>query len=342
MTIKARVLDSEGNRYVAMDRAIEDAAAMFGGPLVVDDERYTETPTVATRTGPLMRPSTWDVIPETMMQRRRDALLPGLVPPLNEYLAATATKAAALGSLPRLTAKLVPLIFATCRGTVSVIGTLEELTRLVNPGKSRLQRRDRAAAGAALVACKGLRLIERKADGKMHPYDLFTVDYDLSTDADAEVGFTLNPFFARRMEKGGAGYFLVNIDRLLRLDTQRPGVIAAYLNLAGWWHTKGRQNGIFRPEWCRDGRLLKELAREVNSLSPTAMEYSSGNRSNGRGRKAASEDLDTLYHDLEALRDHGLIGTLETRGRGQERRVIVLPDDGYIEACRTATTKRHK
>lgn len=340
LVIRPTSKDTRGDRYVALDRALEEGAAWFGGPLVVNAERYTETPEVAR-----YRPRGFDVVPESILKRRKNALLPGMEPhqPVNEFLALTATKAAGLDkTLPRLTAKLVPVMFATCRGDTLVSGTLEELTRLLNPKATRIQKRDLETAAGSLVAAAGLRMIERLENGRFKPYNLFDVDYEFSTARDAKVGWTLNPWFAARMTKGGTGYFLVNIDRLLTLDTQQPGTIAMYLNLAGWWHTRGRQRGTFHADRC-EPRLLLDLAKEVNALSPTAAEYA--NTRGEAARWSTSACLTRIRDDLDSLKEAGLIGSLEITGRGTKARAIILPDDGYVEACNRAhnqTPKRPK
>ena len=332
MIIRPRAKDARGDRYVALDRGFEEAAAVFAGSLVkVAGERYPDTPAVVER----YRPWQGEIVPKSILDRKRNALIPGLEPPaVREFLSLTATKAVGLEpSFPRLTAKLVPVMFGTIGGGDHLVsGTLDELTKLLNPRINRIRKRDRETAALALVSVDGLRLIERQDNGRLIPYRLFSINYEFSTEPDARVGWTLDPWFKERMTKGGTGYFIVNIDRLLTLDTQKPEVIALYLNLAGWWHTVGKQRGTFHPDRCKPRRLI-DLAAEINALSPTAAEYVR----KGRGdRRRASESMASMKAHLEALREAGLLGTLEFRGKGLDSEVIILPDDGYIEACRRA------
>lgn len=329
--------DPEGDRYVGLDRALEEGAALFGGPLVsVDGERYPQTPECLQR----FQPRYGGILPESILKRRKNPMLPMMeIHRVAEFDSLAAVKAVGLGDdYPRITAKLVPLMFATCGGLNTLVtGTLGGLTDMLNPGR-KTRARDRETVARALVAAGELRLIERLSNGVLKPHGLFVVDYQFSTAKDAEIGWSNNPFFLRRMKRGGgSGFYLVNIDGILRLDSQRPRVIALYLNQAGWWYTTCTQAGSYVDGRCRPRRLV-DIAKEVNTLPPTALEYIDGKGD----RRTMHQAIEEVRADIETLSAEGLIGSSKIDGKGRNAKAVIRPSDGYIEALRQAHNRHRK
>lgn len=334
LLIRARAKDKREERYIPIDLAMQEAGGILGGGARVDNELYADT------AEPVSTPIACDIASIKRLDNPRQRLIPGVIqsdPLVSEFLLVTATQNIKRDALPPLVAKMLPLQFAICRGPQLVRGTLQELTELLYPKTKRIQRREREHAAAALVASGAIRMFELKDNGTFHPYRIFDVDYDLSTEPGAKVGITMNPWFIDRMSKGGIGYYLVNIDRLLALPTNKPALIALYLYLAGYWHKTGRQKGVFYPSRCAEGLDLFDIATTINALSPTALEYLSQEKGD---RRAPSKDKERLVSGLKELQEQGLIGKLEIKGRGDKQKAIIQPDAGYIEACKRAVQNR--
>jgi len=338
MIVRPRVKDGEGDRYIAIDRAMEPMAAVWGGLLRVDSEAYGEAPEGVS----VLKPVSWEVTTSDWQGLpAKHKFLPGLAPlaSAQEYLITTATRTANLAQLPAISAKLLPLMFAlTGRDPRPVGGTLRELTALVYPDK-KVHKRECASVGMGVACIANLRVLfpgtSPKSKGFSSP--IFDIGYELSNEPEAEIEVALSKILQRRMsgERGQPGYFLLNLDGLLRLDTSKPGTVGLYMNIAGKWHTVGRQSGIFQDDRFKP-LLVSELARDINAYPQSAVEGGM------RQRKSKSEAEKRLVSDLEELRDKGLVGTLDVKGRGDERTVKVLPPDAYKEACKAACKRPNR
>ena len=344
--IRAKAKTDAGNQWTPLPRALEGAAAM-GGPFSVNlnGEIYAEEPDIAApAVGHALRPKGWDIVPVDWLKKpaQLDLSLNLTAPPdaVREYLIETATKTAHLAQLPNMCPKLLGFMFAA--SPVSgrpVKGTLEELHHLLYPDwKARRQtKRELQGLGAAFVALKGLRLMETKPDGTRHPYDLFTLDYDLSCNPEATVGFMLNPWLVERMQGGaGGGYFLLNMTRWLALGIQNPRLFPLALRLAAQWD-HARQGGVYHKEklqWLEADRL----AFECNTLPEGAAAYRAGKTADATGKTALSNARANLEADLDALKEAGLLGDWKkTKVYGKGFNLLPAPPADYAEACKRAT-----
>lgn len=344
--IRAKAKTDAGNQWTPLPRALEGAAAM-GGPFSVNlnGEIYAEEPDIAApAVGHALRPKGWDIVPADWLKKpaQLDLSLNLTAPPdaVREYLIETATKTAHLAQLPNMCPKLLGFMFAA--SPVSgrpVKGTLEELHHLLYPDwKARRQtKRELQGLGAAFVALKGLRLMETKPDGTRHPYDLFTLDYDLSCNPEATVGFMLNPWLVERMQGGaGGGYFLLNMTRWLALGIQNPRLFPLALRLAAQWD-HARQGGVYHKEklqWLEADRL----AFECNTLPEGAAAYRAGKTADATGKTALSNARANLEADLDALKEAGLLGDWKkTKVYGKGFNLLPTPTADYAEACKRAT-----
>ena len=344
-----------GNRWTPLPRAL-DVASVMGGPYTVqvDGESYTPEPDFAAPAiGHILSPRGVDIVPGEWLERwdaRPEQMRLALdvdTPPdaLQEYMVETATKTAHLAKLGNMCPKLMGFMFA-CQPVSGrgIKGTLGEVAEYIYPDfKERHQQtRDLKTLGAAFVAIKGLRIVHTKPDGVRHPYDLFTLDYDLSSKADAELGWMLNPWLVERMQGGpGGGFFLLNMTRWLSMGTQNPRLFPLALRLASIWD-KARVNGIYSPSHLH-AIEADRLAWECNSLPEGAAKFRAG-KSDGRSEQnQLIRARQKLESDLDTLKEVGLLGNWEKKKvHGAGFTVRPVPPDDYPEACRRAVDNLRK
>jgi hypothetical protein len=365
MVVRRSIVTNEkGDLFTPLPLAVEQASYLFGGPVIVNGESYAREPGQSGAVvGQLLKPRAIDIVPEEWTKSPRQLSFESVEldmahpidPDVEEYLMVTATHAAASSmDLPAMAAKLVPLMFATSpMDGRPVHGTLEDAASLLYPkltGRDgrKHKSRDLARIGAALAAMRRLRLVEKRENGRLHSYSLFSVAYDLSTEPDAEVEWALDPILAARMKGGGnergGGFFLVNFSRLMSMDIKNPRLFALYLRLAGMWNSsKDFKSGRFRPELIKP-MDLDTLASLSNSLPRNAAEYMAGRRTDQSSRVAYYEARKRLISDLEDLKDKGLVGELNLQSpHGKAWTVRPQPDEDLQEAYKLAVRKdRHK
>lgn len=340
--IRPKARTSAGNDWTPLPRALTPAAAM-GGPFAVDvdGETYAQEPDFAgAAVGHALRPRGLDIVPADWLGNPAQMTLALQLdaPAVKEYLIETAARTATL-TLPHMCPKLLGFMFAAAPMTARPVkGTLLELAHWIYPDwKDRRQsKRDLQGLGAAFVAVKSLRLVETKPDGTRHPYDLFTVDYDLSCKPDASLGFMINPWLADRMQGGtGGGFFLLNMTRWLSLGIQNPRLFPLALRLAALWD-EARKGGVFDPARLHTIEADR-LAAQCNTLSPGAAMYRAGKTDAGAAKQALKDARANLEADLNALKDAGLLGDWTKRkihGKGFE--LLPVPPADYAEACKRA------
>lgn len=361
MLIRRAIVTSEnGDQFTPLPLAVEHASYLFGGPVVVNGENYAREPGQSGAVvGQLLKPRAIDIVPEDWSKMPRqlsfEAVELDMTAPVDrdveDYLIVTATHAAAANlDLPAMAAKLVPLMFATSpMDGRPVHGTLEDAATLLYPNLSgrdgrKHKARDLARIGAALAAMRRLRLVEKRDNGRLHSYSLFSVAYDLSAEADAEVEWALDPLLASRMKGGGnekgGGFFLVNFSRLMAMDIKNPRLFALYLRLAGMWNSaKDFRAGKFRPELLKPIDL-DQLATLTNSIPRNAAEYMAGKRKDQSSRVAYYESRKRLIGDLEDLQERGMIGDLNlVNPHGKPWTIKPMPDSDLQEAYRLAVRK---
>lgn len=345
--IRPKAFTDAGNKWTPLPRAI-DVASVLGGPaaLKVDGETYANEPEMAGEAAVrALRPRALDVVPADWLDKPEQltlALDANDVPDaVKEYLIETATKTATLAKLPNMAPKLLGFMFAAAPMTGRPVkGTLLDLARWMYPDwtQRRQNKRDLQGLGAAFVAVKNLRLVETKPDGTRHPYDLFTVDYDLSAKPDAALGFMVNPWLVERM-KGGkhGGFFLLNMTRWLSLGIQNPRLFPLALRLASLWD-EARAGGIYNAERLRPIEADR-LAFMCNTLPEGAAMYRVGKTSAGTAKAALSVARANLEADLDALAAAGLLGDWKPTKRkiyGKGFELLPVPPPDYAEACRRA------
>lgn len=338
--------ETAAGKWTPLPRVL-DVAAALGGPFAVevDGETYAPEPELAPdAVGRALRPRGLDIVPADWLGNPAQltlALDPAAPPEaVREYMIETAARTAHLAQLPNMCPKLLGFMFAAAPMTGRMVqGTLGELARWLYPNwkERRQSKRDLQGLGAAFVAVKGLRLVETKADGTRHPYDLFTVDYDLSCKPDAVLGWTINPWLVKRMQGGkGGGFFLLNMTRWLALGIQNPRLFPLALRLAALWDAARVRNGPFDPARLRPIEADR-LAWECNTLPEGAAMYRAKRTDAGAAKLALTTARAKLEADLDALREAGLLGPWEKRKvHGEGWTVLPVPPADYAEACKRA------
>ena len=342
--------ETRNGKWTPLPRAL-DAAAVLGGPFKMDGETYAGAPEMAgAAVGRALRPRALDIVHADWLDNKPQLTLAlDLNIPteaVKEYMIETAARTAHLGGLPNMCPKLLGFMFAAAPMTASPVkGTLLELAHWLYPDwKDRRQSsRDLKGLGLAFVAVKGLRLVETKPDGTLHPYDLFTMDYDLSSKPETELGFMINPWLATRMQGGaGGGYFLVNMTRWLAMDIRNPRLFPLALRLASLWDKARKRSGPYDPGLLKP-ILADRLAWECNTLSEGAAMFRTGKTDARTAKAALHATRDNLEADLDTLKEAGLLGEWEKKkvhGQGFELRPI--PPADYAEACILAARNSKK
>jgi hypothetical protein len=361
---RAIVTNTSGDQFTPLPLALEQASYLFGGPVVVNGEKYAREPgQTGDVVGQLLKPRAIDIVPEewtksTSRQLSFEPMEMDFSAPFDqdveEFLIVSATNAAASSlELPAMAAKLVPLMFATSpMDGRPVHGTLEGAASLLYPNLTgrngrKHKQRDLVRIGAALAAMRRLRIVEKRDNGKLHSYSLFSVAYDLSAEANAEIEWALDPLLAARMKGGGnekgGGFFLVNFSRLMEMDIKNPRLFALYLRLAGMWNSaKDFKAGKFRPELFRPVKV-DTLAALSNAIPRNAAEYMAGKRTDQSSRVAYYESRKRIISDLEDLKERGLVGEINLiNPHGKDWTVQPMPDADLQEAYRQAVRKERR
>lgn len=346
IALRPKAETAAGNAWTPLPRAL-DVAAALGGPFAVDvdGETYAPEPGLAPdAVGRALRPRGLDIVPAEWLGNPAQltlALDPAAPPEaVREYMIETAARTAHLAQLPNMCPKLLGFMFAAAPMTGRPVkGTLLDLARWLYPDwkERRQNKRDLQGLGAAFVAVKSLRLVETKPDGTRHPYDLFTVDYDLSCKPDAVLGFMVNPWLAERMRKGkGGGFFLLNMSRWLALGIKDPGLFPLALRLAALWDNARVHNGPPDPARLRPIEADR-LAFECNTLPEGAAMFKTGRTDARAAQLALTTARAKLESRLDALVKAGLLGPWEKRKvHGKGWTMLPMWPADYPEACKRA------
>jgi hypothetical protein len=340
--------ETDAGKWTPLPRALTVAAAM-GGPFSVDvnGETYAPEPGLAGPAALALRPRGMDIVPADWLGNpaQLSLALDLDTPPeaVLEYLGAVVENAARTAHLARLgniCPKLLGLMFAAAPMTGRMVqGTLGELARMLYPDWSinRRGKRDLQGLGAAMMAVKGLRLVETEPDGTRRPYELFIVDMALTAKPDAVLGWTINPWLLRRMQGGkGGGFFLLNMTRWLALGIQNPRLFPLALRLAALWDAARVHNGPFDPARLRPIEADR-LCWECNTLPEGAAMFRTGKTDAEAAKVQLKRARANLEADLDALRDAGLLGPYEKRKvHGEGFTVLPVPPADYGEACKRA------
>jgi len=350
ISIRPKATTAAGNAWTPLPRALNVAAAL-GGPfsVEVDGESYMPEPDLAGPAALALRPRGLDIVPADWLGNpaQLSLALDLDTPPdaVLEYLGAvveTAARTAHLARLGNICPKLLGLMFAAAPMTGRMVqGTLGELARMLYPDwtSNRRSTRDLQGVGAAMMAVKGLRLVETELDGTRRPYELFIVDMALTAKPDAVLGWTINPWLVKRMQGGkGGGFFLLNMTRWLALGIQNPRLFPLALRLAALWDAARVRNGPFDPARLKPIEADR-LAWECNTLPEGAAMYRAKRTDAHAGKVQLLRARDKLAADLDALREAGLVGDWKPtmhKVHGAGWTLLPVPPADYQEACKRA------
>lgn len=329
--LTGRAFKKGGHKTTASNKAPEDGEDVR---LLVDWKSMGNRLAIASRGG--------DIVPQTWVSRPRQMALSlnmeHASPHVMEYIIETATKTAVLADLPNMSLKMLGFLFASAPWSGRACkGTLLDLAKEQYPDLAKRRHpKDLETVAAAFVACgKGLQWMDEKPDGVKHPYDIWTIDYDLSGKPDAAVGYMVNPWLAARLSGKGGGFFILNMSRWKALPIIKPRLFPLVLRLAAY-HDQARVNGRYDPnrlQWIEADRL----AWECNTMSNDALLYRMG-RTDAKSAKAQlARARGNMSDDLEEVKRAGYLGAFKTRkvhGKGME--ILPVPYEDYPEACARA------
>jgi hypothetical protein len=367
--VRPKASTEGGNDYTAFPRILS-IASFLGGQFSIqaNGESYFEEPSLAakaaTEASRALRRRTLEIVPTEWVRDHKqqftlaldlDVAGAHLRDPFGGPLE-IATRTAAMARMPNIAIKMLPVLFAVAPLSGRwAKGKWIDLAHLlypewatgegaqILPWKSRRQQKNdlENISNGFICAGRGLQTIEIKPDGTRHPYDLFSVDYDLSSKPDGEVGWMINPWLAERMQGGMAGgYFLLNMTRWLTLGLDNPRLFTLALRLSSIYD-QHRVSGVYDRARVRPIRW-DDLAKQCNTLPIS---------NDKRDEKSIKSSLRTarakMEADLNVLQEIGLIGAWgKTKKKiyGEGFEFMPLAPEDYPEACERAVKaiKRRK
>ena len=214
--------------------------------------------------------------------------------------------------------------------------TIDSLVKSLNPGGKRIESSHYKPVAEALEMLK-----------KMHAFlptgQKWQVFYanGLLTDPktaygkkQTEVILGIDPAFCEAIRQwGGApGYFLINLDGVMRLDNRKPVALRTYVRVAALWNTRFLRGGEPNIQGMTPTHIDQIGLMANNYRAETArFIQAQGQRSMAsRARKALSEDREATRGTLKELAADGLL-TLEEKGKHE---LLILPPGDYLEAWR--------
>ena len=367
--VRPKASTEGGNDYTAFPRVLS-IASFLGGQFSIqaNGESYFEEPSLAakaaTEAARALRRRTLEIVPTEWVRDHKqqftlaldlDVAGAHLRDPFGGPLE-IATRTAAMARMPNIALKMLPVLFAVAPLSGRwAKGKLIDLAHLLYPAwasgegaqilpwKNRRQQKNdlENISNGFICAGRGLQTIEIKPDGTRHPYDLFSVDYDLSSKPDAAIGWMINPWLAERMQGGMAGgYFLLNMTRWLTLGLDNPRLFTLALRLSSIYD-QHRVSGMYDRARVRPIRW-DDLAKQCNTLPIS---------NDKRDEKSIKSSLRTarakMEADLNVLQEIGLIGPWgKTKKKiyGEGFEFMPLAPEDYPEACERAVkaVKRRK
>lgn len=359
--IRPKATTEGGDDFTAIPRILSISSLMGGQfSIQANGENYFEEPNLAARAASVanqvMRHRSVEIVPTDWIRNRNEQLTLGInLDVAGSYLRdpfggplEMATLTATMARMPNIALKMFPVLFAVAPLSGRMVkGKRIELARLVYPDwatgegaqilpweKRRQQRKDLETITAGFIcAGRGLQMLEIKPDGTRHPYDLFTIDYDLSPEPDADTGWMVNPWLAERMRGGvGGGFFLLNMTRWLTLGISNPRLFTLALRLNSIFD-QHRVAGLYDPSRVKPINC-DELARLCNML-PHSVEGRSDETIKARLRQARA----TMESDLNALHGVGLLGPwakTKKKVHGQGFEFLPIAPEDYSGACERA------
>lgn len=359
--IRPKATTEDGDEFTAFPRILSIASLMGGQfSIQANGENYFEEPNLAAKAASVanqaMRQRSVEIVPTEWIRNQNEQFTLALdLDVAGSYLRdpfggplELATRTATMARMPNIALKMFPVLFAIAPLSGRMVkGKRIELARLVYPDwatgegaqilpwkKRRQQRKDLETITTGFIcAGRGLQMREIKPDGTRHPYDLFTIDYDLSTEPDADTGWMVNPWLSERMRGGTAGgFFLLNMTRWLTLGISNPRLFTLALRLNAIFD-EHRVGGLYDPSRVRPINC-DELARQCNML-PLAVEGRSDETIKARLRQARA----TMEGDLNALHDVGLLGPwakTKKKVHGEGFEFLPLAPEDYAGACERA------
>jgi hypothetical protein len=359
--IRPKATTEDGDEFTAFPRILSIASLMGGQfSIQANGENYFEEPNLAAKAASVanqaMRQRSVEIVPTEWIRSQNEQFTLALdLDVAGSYLRdpfggplELATRTATMARMPNIALKMFPVLFAIAPLSGRMVkGKRIELARLVYPDwatgegaqilpwkKRRQQRKDLETITTGFIcAGRGLQMREIKPDGTRHPYDLFTIDYDLSTEPDADTGWMVNPWLSERMRGGTAGgFFLLNMTRWLTLGISNPRLFTLALRLNAIFD-EHRVGGLYERNRVKPIRC-DELARQCNML-PMTVEGRSDETIKARLRQARA----TMESDLNALHDVGLLGPwakTKKKVHGQGFEFLPLAPEDYAGACERA------
>lgn len=365
--VRPKSTTGAGDNYTAFPRILS-IASFLGGQFSIqaNGESYFEEPSLAakaaTAAARALRKRPVEIVPTEWVRNHKEQFTLALdLDVAGAYLKdpfggplEIATRTAAMARMPNISLKMLPVMFAIAPLSGRwAKGRLIDLAHLlypdwatgtgaqIKPWKSRRQQKNdlENISNGFICAGKGLQTMEIKPDGTRHPYDLFSVDYDLSSEPDSAIGWMINPWLAERMRGGLAGgYFLLNMSRWLTLGIDNPRLFTLALRLASI-HDQHRVNGIYDPNRVRPIRW-DELARQCNILPMVSDKRDE--RSIKSSMRTARAKMEADLNTLQEIGLNGDWGKSKKKIYGEGFEFLPVAPEDYAEACERAVKANRK
>lgn len=342
----------EPDRFVKMPKPIAAVSWAMGAEGVrVDGDAYAQEPKLVDA----LLPKTWQLLPKDHDTRPHQTAWPmatdGNEP---EPFAVALASSAGASKLQRImgteAAKIALLVLADPQVQKAGLtrAQLGQLTRMVRPGAKRIQPRDYVATASALEELKGLHTFLPDWR-KVQIFDVTTPFTPKAARGDMEILAGITGTFrevlarARDRQLTGpnlrgnefAGWFLVNIDGVMRLPNTEPHLLRLYVRAAATINAAFHLDGAGFDSSKLSGYTIDRWAALANALPHGVAEHLQA-KSKSRSRIVeATKARRALRDDLDALRDEYQLVRIEKVGDKYK----LLPTEGHLEAWQVMRAK---
>ena len=342
----------EPDRYVKLPKPVSAIAWAMGAEGVrVDGDAYAQEPKLVDA----LLPKTWQLLPKDHDTRPHQTAWPmatdGNEP---EPFAVALASSAGASKLQRImgteAAKIALLVLADPQVQKAGLtrAQLGQLTRMVRPGAKRIQPRDYVATASALEELKGLHTFLPDWR-KVQIFDVTTPFTPKAARGDMEILAGITGTFrevlarARDRQLTGpnlrgnefAGWFLVNIDGVMRLPNTEPHLLRLYVRAAATINAAFHLDGAGFDSSKLSGYTIDRWAALANALPHGVAEHLQA-KSKSRSRIVeATKARRALRDDLDALRDEYQLVRIEKVGDKYK----LLPTEGHLEAWQVMRAK---
>ena len=226
--------------------------------------------------------------------------------------------------------KMFLFMLTTCPKSGLVKGTVDELTRVLNPTKKRIQARDRIATVQAARNLREVWMI-MPDDTDIQVFDIRAPSLLDKVTKNQPICWSFSNQLTTAIKndelKFLKGEFIINLSGAMRLSGNESGALRQYIfSCALWNDAKNPASKRFDPKYLPT-YTIEEWAAATNTLNSGSVEYLE--ELDPDKRRKLSNDRKKVWQSLKLLSEkYGLI-KIEKNG---ENKFKVLPPDSLLDA----------